>query len=323
MAGVAGLAASGPALAQPASQPTVKITRLDPAFDALVVADAPVEPLIAGLKLSEGPLWVGGRDGYLLVSDVTGNAIHRWSAKDGASEFLRPGGYAGAPSPVVYQPGSNGLILARGGLIMADTGNRGIARVDLRTKRKTMLASRFEGRRFNAPNDLVLARDGAIYFSDPTYGIEPHYRELDFTGLYRLAPDGAVTLIDRENPTPNGVGLSPDNRTLYTTQQGQGWIAFDLDGRGRPSNKRLFVSTAASGVRGGDGFKIDALGNMWTSSNEGISVFNPQGKQLGALNVAAVRHANCEIGADGYLYVAIANTVVRVAIKAKPLTYAA
>ncbi len=323
MAGVAGgLAFAGTqALARPPLNRPAKVTVLDPAFAALVAADAPVEPLLDGLGLSEGPVWVGGPDGYLLVSDVPGNVIHRWSAKGGASEFLRPSGYAGPRSPMVYQPGSNGLIAARGGIVMTDTGNRGIARVDLRTRRKTMLCSRFEGRRFNAPNDLVLARDGSIYFSDPTYGLTEGYRELDFTGVYRLAPDGAVTLIERGILNPNGVGLSPDNRTLYTTEAGRGWIAIDLDPQGRPMGRRFFVSTAEAGVRGGDGFKIDADGNMWTSSNIGICVFNPQGKQIGVVKVGDARHSNCEFGADGHLYVAIGKAVVRVPVKARRLVF--
>ncbi len=323
MAGVAGgLAFAGTQVsAQQRPNPPAMITHLDPAFDALMERTAAVEPLIDGLGLSEGPLWVGGRDGYLLVSDVPGNAIHRWSANDGPSEFLRPSGYAGPSTPMFTQAGSNGLVLARGGLVIADTGNRGISRIDMRTRHKAMLCSRFEGRRFNAPNDLVLARDGSIYFTDPAYGLAPGYRELDYTGVFRLARDGTVTLIDREIANPNGVGLSPDNRTLYTTEAGKGWVAIDLDAQGRPVGKRFLVSTAQAGVRGGDGFKIDADGNMWTSSNEGITVFDPQGKRIGIVNVGAARHSNCELGADGYLYVAIGKAVVRVPVKARRLVF--
>lgn len=318
-----GLAVAGvrSALAQVPALPTATVTRLDPGFDALIEDAPPVQPLMDGLRLSEGPVWVGGRDGHLLVSDVPGNVIHRWSETDGASEFLRPSGYAGPPTPMFSQAGSNGLILARGGLVMADTGNRGVSRVDLKTKHKTVLCSRFEGRRFNAPNDLVLAADGSIFFTDPSYGLRDGYRELDFTGVFRLAPDGTVALIDRTIANPNGVGLSPDGRTLYTTEQGLGWIAIDLDARGHATGRRFFVSTAETGARGGDGFKIDAAGNMWTSSNEGVSVFNPQGKQLGAVNVGAARHSNCELGGDGYLYVAIGGAVVRVSVKARRLVF--
>jgi gluconolactonase len=327
MAGIASglaLTAARSVQAQPTRQPALpaKITRHDPAFDALIDPEAMVEPLLDGLRLSEGPVWVGGRDGYLLVSDVPGNVVHRWSARDGASEFLAPSGYAGPRSPMTHQSGSNGLIAARGGLVMADSGNRGLARVDLRTRRKTMLCTHFEGRRFNAPNDLVLARDGSIYFSDPTYGLAAGYRQLDFTGVYRLAPDGAVSLIERNIANPNGVGLSPDSRTLYTTEQGLGWIAIDLDAQGRPTGRRYFVRTADTGIGGGDGFKIDDAGNMWTSSSEGVSVFNPQGKPLGAINVGPSRHSNCELGGDGYLYVALGGAVARVPIKARGLVFA-
>jgi gluconolactonase len=300
------------------------IRRLDPAFDALVDLDAPFEPLMDGFGLSEGPVWVGGADGYLLVSDVPGNVIHRWSARDGASEFMRPSGYAGPPTLVVRQLGSNGLITARGGLVMADTGNRGLARVDLRTRRKIMLCTHFEGRRLHSPNDMVLAGDGSIYFTDPTNGLtggpSSPYREMDFTGVFRLAPDGSVSLVDRTLTNPNGIALSPDQRTLYVTEYNFGWVAFDLDAEGRASNKRYFNESKVTGLAGADGMKVDADGNIWTSSTLGISVFAPDGRQIGVLNAGAGRHSNCEFGADGYLYIAFSSKVSRVRVKARRLT---
>lgn len=324
MAGAAGaLTLAGAASAQPAPAAAAKITRLDPAFDALIDADAPFEQIMDGLLLSEGPHWVGGADGYLLVSDVPGNAIHRWSKADGAAEFLKPSGYAGPPSPMFREAGSNGLVMTRGGLVMADSGNRGIARIDMRTKAKTMLCSHFEGRRLNSPNDLVLARDGSIYFTDPPYGlINASYRELDFSGLYRLAPDGTLTLADRSVVNPNGVGISPDSRTLYATEQGKGWVAFDLDANGALSNKRVFIDGAQTGLGGGDGFKIDTAGNMWTSSAAGLSVVDPRGKQLGTISVGPRRPSNCAFGGDGYLYLTITTGVWRAPVKAKGLSFA-
>jgi gluconolactonase len=327
LAGVAGamLAASVGRAQTPAppAAPPAGITRLDPAFDALIDADAPFETIMEGFGLSEGPVWIGGRDGYLLVSDVPGNVIHRWAPGDGQTEFLRPSGYAGPPTMIVRQTGSNGLITARGGLVVADTGNRGLGLVDLRSKRKTMLATHFDGRRLHSPNDMVLAGDGAIYFSDPTNGltggVTSPYREMDFTGVYRLEPDGAVTLVDRTVFTPNGIALSPDERTLYVTAYTLGWIAFDLDAAGRASNRRYFNETAVTGLSGADGMKVDAEGNIWTSSNLGISVFTAAGKPLGVINAGGGRHSNCEFGADGYLYIAFGSKVARTPVKARRL----
>lgn len=322
------IAAAGPALAQsppPAPQPPVGYTRLDPAFDALVYPDAPFEPLFEGLRLAEGPVWVGGPDGYLLMSDVPGNIIHRWSARDGHSSWLEPSGYGGPPTQMVTQYGSNGLILARGGLVMGDTGNRGVALVDLRTKRKRMLATHFEGKRLNSPNDMVLARDGSIYFTDPVNGLRgtnnSPYRELDFTAVFRLKPNGELSVVDRDLFNPNGIALSPDGRTLYVTEYSLGWKAYDLDAQGEASNRRWFVESATTGISGADGMKVDADGNIWTSSNLGISVFNPAGQRLGIINVGAGRHSNCAFGADGYLYVAYGGKAARVKVKARGLSF--
>jgi len=310
-----------PVRAQSALPSSPQIVRHDPAFDALIDADARFERLLDGLGQAEGPAWFGGANGFLLVSDVPGNTIHRWSAGAGASQFLQPSGYAGPPSLMSRSPGSNGLIAARGGLVIADQGNRGLARIDLRSLRKTMLCTRFEGQRFNSPNDLVLARDGSIYFTDPTYGVNAPYRELGYTALFRLMPDNSVIRVDASIVMPNGIGISPDHRTLYTTEEGQGWVAFDLDPDGLTSNRRYFVSTSETGITGGDGFKIDAAGNMWTSSNEGITVFDPQGRKLGSLSTGDTRHANCEIGADGHLYIAHSGSLSRVPIRARRLVF--
>lgn len=316
------MAAGRGAQAQPIAQPplSAKITRLDPAFDALIDPNAPFEQIMTGLLLSEGPHWVGGANGYLLVSDVPGNAIHRWTKAGGGAEFLKPSGYAGPPSPMFREAGSNGLVMTRGGLIMADSGNRGIARIDMRTKHKTMLCTHFEGRRLNSPNDLVLARDGSIYFTDPPFGlINASYRQLDFTGVYRLSPDGVLTVVERTIVNPNGIGLSPDNRTLYVTEGGKGWVALDLDAQGVASNRRYLIETATTGVRGGDGFKIDADGNMWTSTSDGLGVFDARGKPLGAINVGPGRHSNLDIGGDGHLYITVGTGVWRGPVKARRL----
>ena len=317
--GVVGIAGARAAPAPNPIQPMpVGIHRMDPGLDALVDADASIEQIMDGFRLSEGPVWVGGRDGYLLASDVPGNVIRRWSARDGASEFLRPSGYAAGPSVMIREPGSNGLILARGGLVMADGGNRVLARLDLRTKTKAVICSHFEGRRLNSPNDLVLHQDGSIYFTDPANGlvggVASPWRELDFTGVMRMAPDGTVTAIDRTLSLPNGIALSPDGRTLYATDWGVGWFAYTLDAHGRAVDKRAFAEGVLPGRPAADGFKVDAGGNVWASSRDGLSIFNPQGKRLG---VIGGRASNCAFGADGYLYICSGPRVVRVPVKAR------
>lgn len=316
---IAGLAAAAPTLATAQPQPGFgRIERLDPALDALIDASSPVEKVLDNFTWSEGPVWVGGADGYLLVSDPRANVIRSWSARAGAGEWSRPSGYGGGETPTLAEPGTNGLILGRGGLLGADSGNRCVVRIDLKTKARTVLASRFEGKRLNSPNDLVLARDGAIYFTDPPFGLRggngSPARELDFTGVYRLAPDGELTVIDR-TVFPNGVGLSPDGKTLYATDR-TGWVAWPLDAAGRPGPRRQFVGREVA--MGGDGFKVDANGNLWASSRDGISIFNPSGKRLGIIRSDQVI-SNCVIGADGYLYMSSNVRVLRVKVKAKSL----
>lgn len=319
-AALAGLAAFAPLSAHAQPQPGFgTIERLDPALDALIDARSPVEKVLDQFTWSEGPVWVGGADGHLLVSDPRANVIRSWSKAKGPGEWLRPSGYSAGPSPSLSEPGTNGLILGRGGILASDSGNRCVVRIDLVKKTRTVLASRFEGKRFNSPNDLVLARNGAIYFTDPphglTGGLASPVRELDFTGVYRLAPNGELTVIDR-TILPNGIGLSPDGRTLYATDRASGWVAWTLDAAGRPTSRRQFVTREA--VAGGDGFKVDANGNLWASSRDGISIFNPSGRRLGIIRSDQVI-SNCEIGADGYLYMSSNVRVLRVKVKAKKL----
>ena len=284
MAGAAASALAA-ASAHAADRPIVgHVQRLDPALDALVQADAPVEKLMDGYSWAEGPVWVGGPDGYLLSSDVRANIIYRWSEQDGGSQWLKPSGFSGGTDPGLVEPGTNGLCLGRGGIVCADSGSRGVSVIDLKTKKKTMLCTHFEGKRFNSPNDVVLGPDGSIYFTDPPYGLTGRtaspLREMDYMGVFRIAPDNTVTVIDR-TLDPNGIGLSPDGRTLYVTNKDQ-WLAITLDAQGRPTDKRVFF-TATPAMRGGDGMRVDSAGNLWCSSKIGICIFSPEGKHLGTI----------------------------------------
>jgi len=316
--------AAAPSVAKAAtpSYPVVgKVERLDPALDALIDADAAVEQVLDSFTWSEGPVWVGGKNGFLLVSDVPANKILRWLPVDGGSVWLTPSGYAGPQTGSLREAGSNGLILARGGLVIGDSGNRCVSRIDLKTRKKTVLASSFDGKRFNSPNDLVLARDGAIYFSDPPWGLKGDwnspYRQTDYSGVYRLGTDNVVTLIDK-TVEPNGIGLSPDGKTLYATDRKSGWVAWDLDAKGSPTARRQFVDSAATGVGGGDGLKVDRDGNVWASSKDGISIFTPAGKRIGVIRADDVI-SNCELAADGHLYMSSNHRVIRVKVKARKL----
>lgn len=274
--------------------------------------DGGVEVIAAGYLWTEGPVWVGDANGHLLFSDVPGNAIYSWDGKRTAA-FLAPSGFQGFPIPAsIREAGSNGLALGRGGLLVADSGTRTLARVDLATRHKSVFAESYGGKRFNSPNDLVVARDGALYFTDPPFGLagvqKSPLRELTFTGVFRVTPDNQVHLVT-DTLFPNGIALSPDNRTLYVTDN-SGWVAIDLDGSGRATGQRPFVASDAVGGTRGDGMKADSAGNIWASGRGGIYVFSPAGEHIGFAPIAG-RVSNCAFGPGRYLYVTNDTQVVR------------
>lgn len=327
---------TGPQVAPPADPlgppyPVVgSVEQLDPSLTELIDVATPVEKILGGFVWVEGPVWIGGKDGYLLCSDTRANKIVKWQnpgpgRKTAGETWKSPAGYEGPNqegwAPNLSEPGTNGLIRARGGLVVADQGNRSVAFIDLKTKAKTQIVSRFEGKRFNSPNDLVLHPNGAIFFTDPPFGLLNVFnspdREMDYTGVFRLNPDNSVTLIDR-SLRPNGIGLSPDGSKLYVTDS-SGWVVFDIDARGNASNRRVFVERAAAG--GGDSLKIDHLGNMWTSTRDGLSIFNPQGRRVGIIR-ADDRISNCEFGEDGYVYITSNTRLIRAKVKVKKIARA-
>ncbi len=183
------------------------VVRVDPAFDALVPADAVIEKLADGYGFTEGPVWVrrGDPDPYLLFSDIPNNVIRKWSPTEGASDFLSPV-FEGDPDG--RSVGSNGLLIdSEGRLILCEHGNRRISRIELDGS-VTVLVDSYEGKRLNSPNDAVYHSSGALYFTDPPYGLregnDDPDKELDFNGIFRLSPDGTLTRL-ADQTAPNGI----------------------------------------------------------------------------------------------------------------------
>ena len=220
--------------AEPRKYPAVgKIERVDPRFDELIPRDAVLEKLAEGFAWTEGPVWV--RDGgYLLFSDIPRNSIMKWKEGEGISQFMNPAGYTGA-TPRGGESGTNGLLLDREGrLVMCQHGDRRIVRVE-KDGRWTTLVDRYEGKRLNSPNDAVFKSNGDLYFTDPPYGLpkgpDDPTRELAFCGVYRVSTKGEVTLLTDKMTRPNGIGFSPDEKTLYVAQSDPEkavWMAFEL-----------------------------------------------------------------------------------------------
>lgn len=223
---------------------------------------------------------------------------------------MEPSGYDGPEPSGFREPGSNGLIAGpAGSILMADHGNRAIARVDLAIRAKTLLATRYEGRRFNSPNDLVRAANGAVFFTDPPYGLkgmdQSPLKELPFNGVYRLDPDGQVTLLEDGLTFPNGVALSPDQHTLYVSVSDPKRaviMAYDLSSGGRLSGGRVLrdftemVGPSAPGLP--DGLAVDALGHLFATGPGGVHVLTPDGRSLGRIDTGTAA-ANCKFGEDG------------------------
>jgi gluconolactonase len=280
-----------------------------PALAALIPPEAKVRELATGFTWSEGPVWIR-EGGYLLLSDVPENRMYRWSDGEGLSIFLEPSGYGGDDPSIFREPGSNGLVPGPPGtILMADHGNRSVARLDLATRRKTFLATHYQERRFNSPNDLVLGRDGTIWFTDPPYGLaglnDSPVKEQPVNGVYRLEPDGEVTLAVADMTFPNGILLSPDGRTLYVANSDPEQavvLAFTLDVDGAVVDRQVFadmsplVGPEAPGLP--DGMAIDKAGNLFITGPGGVHVFSAGGARLGRIETGTAI-ANCAFGEDG------------------------
>jgi gluconolactonase len=312
-----------------------RLTAFHPAFHAVVAADARIEKIADGFTWAEGPAWIAGTDdgGFLLFTDVPENTLYRWSEADGLSVFLKPSGYAGPDTDALREAGANGLFAEPGGsVLLADSGSRVVARLDPRTRRKTTLAASFDGKRFNSPNDLVRRSDGTVFFTDPPYGLkgldESPVKELPFNGVYRLDPDGGVHLLDDGLRFPNGIALSPDERTLYVANSDPDrpiWMAYTLSADGAVHDKRVFadasdlVGDANPGLP--DGMAVATDGTLFATGPGGVIVFAPNGKRLGRIETGTAV-ANCAFGDDGRtLYLASDAFIARVRVKAKGLDF--
>jgi gluconolactonase len=259
--------------------------------------NAPVEKLAGGFQFTEGPIWIAARN-ELLFSDIPASRIVR--LKDGKCETFR------SPSG-----NSNGLTLDKQGrLIACEHGPRRVTRTEA-DGTITVLAERYEGKRLNSPNDVVVRSDGAIYFTDPPYGVRREDRELDFQGVYRISPDGkTLALVAKDFFRPNGLAFTPDEKVLYIDDTERGHIrAFDVAADGTLSNGRVF----ASPTPGADGMKVDTEGNAYCACGPGVMVFDRSGKHLGTFRCPE-QPANCAFGdADGKsLYITCRTGLYRV-----------
>jgi gluconolactonase len=290
-----------------------RIVRLAPEFDAIAAPGAEIEKVAGGFIFIEGPVWM--HEGFLLFSDVRANRIMRWRPGDGATVFREHSGID-ADMPAGKPYGSNGLTVDRQGrLTMCQHGERRIVRLE-KDGALTVLADRYTGKRLNSPNDLVYKSDGALYFSDPPYGLFPGYdkdprKELPFSGIFRWA-NGKLDCVSKDLPRPNGLAFSPDEKYLYVANSEppkKQWMRFPVKPDGTLGEPTVFFDANDQKEEGlPDGLKVDKQGNVYCAGPGGIWVFNAAGKHIGSIQPTELP-ANCAWGGkDGHDFFMTART---------------
>jgi len=298
--------------------PAGKIIRLDPAFDALVSKNAAIQRVASGFTFTEGPLW--RPPGVLWFSDVPGNVVRSVTPSGEVKVVIqKAGGTVTAPPGDFIGP--NGMIADKdGAVLLCQHGNRRIVRVapDLTM---TPYIEKFEGHRLNSPNDLVYRSDGALYFTDPPYGLTGQdadpAKELKFNAVF-LYNKGQLTPVITDLNRPNGIALSPDEKTLYVSNSDDRkrfWMKYDVAADGQVSNGRMFFDLAKAKEQGiPDGMKVDSKGNVYAAGPQGVWVFSPAGKHLGTIQPPETA-ANCAWGDDGKtLYITATTSVYRIRV---------
>ena len=283
------------------------------------ILDGEIEQLASGFVFTEGPLW--HPDGFLYHSDVRGFRMYTWSPEEG-SKLLKE-------SP--EQANGNTFDL-QGRLLTCEMETRRLVRTEA-DGTVTVLADRWQGKRLNRPNDVVCRTDGLIYFTDPGLGQDPAVRDMDFSGVFYITPDGEIHLASNDIPYPNGLAFSPDESKLYLAnsrlsndcvqEQARGEVChhryiqvYDVAPDGSLSNSRLFGEAPSTELGVPDGMKVDTAGRVFLTANMGVVVFDSDGNQIGKIPTPEVT-ANCAFGGDDQrtLYLTTSTLLMRVRVK--------
>lgn len=265
--------------------PDPSVVIVDDEFAKYKLPLAKVERISTGFRWAEGPVWFGDSR-TLIWSDVPGNGMYRWDEQTGTTLPFR-----------VPSDNANGNTRDRQGrLLTCEHGSRRVTRTEY-DGRITVLADAFEGKRLNSPNDIVCKRDGSIWFTDPSFGILSHYEGTKDepalpTNVYRIDPDGSLSMVAQGINQPNGLAFSPDESRLYIVESRSVprhiLVCDVIDGR-RLDNRRVFIDAGPKGTP--DGFRVDVDGNLWCgwgmgeAGLDGVHIFNPRGQLIGRIDL--------------------------------------
>ena len=313
------------------------VERLDPAANDIIPEAATLERLATGYTWTEGPVWT--HEGYLLFAEIPSNTIRKLVPGESATILLQPSGYLGSAPFGGREPGTNGMTLdARGRLTVAGHGQRDVYRVESLgdpAGHHTILADSYHGKRLNSPNDLVYKSDGALYFTDPPYGLPTQAdtdpaKELTVNGVYRLpaAADqepGAPPQRDRlqlviaDLPRPNGIAFSPDEKYLYVSNSGvfKFWMRYPVKPDGTLGAGEIFCDASTDRRAGSpDGIKVDRAGNLYGSGPGGVWILSPAGKHLATILMPEIVSNVNWGGTDSKtLFITASSSVYRISLK--------
>ena len=257
------------------------------AFARCVDTNAVLQKVATGLKFTEGPVWVPRDGGYLVFSDIPANELKRWKAKDGVTTYRNPS-----------QNANGNTVDGQGRLITCEHNGRRVSRHESDGTVRTLVET-FDGKRFNSPNDAVVARDGAVYFTDPDYGLGGKPSELGGCWVFRFDPKTQnLSVLVRDFDKPNGIALSPDGKRLFVADSGKPrhLRVFDVAADGGVKNGKVFAQIDKGGP---DGIRCDDEGRVWSSAGDGIQIFDPEGNLVGKILVPESPANLCFGGADG------------------------
>jgi gluconolactonase len=313
--------------AQDARPGTGTIEVVSKELSKLISKDAKVEIIAEGFQFTEGPLWLE-KEQMLLLSDVPGNTIYKWTEANGKEVYVNPGGYTDTAKRRGFM-GPNGLTLSNDGkLLVCQHGDRRIAIMDapLNAPQSKFItaAGQYNGKRLNSPNDLFLTAGGDLYFTDPSYGFERGARdpqkEIVYQGVYKLDKAGQVTLLIDSIAQPNGIGIFPGGKRLLVSNSDNRkkmWYTYDIATDGSLANAKVFYDVSSEKAPGlCDGFKIDKKGNVFAAGPGGIWIFTKSGKLIGKIKINGVSATNCALTPDGKtIFITANNYLLRVKMR--------